>query len=86
MGEILKRQGKVKAGVADFCFQWGDGGGQIELKIGRVPQSQAQREMEATCITKNVRYRVARSVDEVVVILEEWGRLPAGTHKRIRGL
>lgn len=59
--------------------------GAIELKIGKNPQSDDQKIFEGDCKLQGIPYRIARTVDEVVDILVEWGRLPRGTRERIRG-
>lgn len=97
-GALLKSQYKIHPGVSDWIFMWSAPCGPttldfsyatcgaIELKDERGKQNDDQVKFEKWCGENGVPYRVARSVDEVVKILEEWGRLPAGTHKRIRGL
>lgn len=59
--------------------------GAIELKIGNQPQSDDQKIFEADCKLQGIPYRIAKTVDEMVKILEEWNRLARGTHRRIRG-
>lgn len=100
MGGILRAQHKIYPGVADWIFLWGFPAGRarfihgteavstcgaIELKIDRQPQSKDQQIFEMDCKLLGIPYRIARSVDEVVAILVEWGRLPPGTVERIRG-
>lgn len=58
----------------------------IELKSGTGHQDGDQKKFEAWCRYHGVPYVVCRSVEQVLVTLEGWGRLPVGTHKRIRGL
>lgn len=79
LGGILKAQHKVKEGVSDWVFMWGDGGGQLELKSLNGIQSDDQVKMEFWCRSKNVQYEIARSLPECVAVLEKWGRLRPGT-------
>jgi hypothetical protein len=62
-------------GVADLILLWGEGGGAIELKVGKGKQSIAQKEFESCCESFEIPYRVCHSVDEVKAACQEWGLL-----------
>lgn len=84
-GARLKRMGMMP-GASDLVVLWGGGCGCIELKTDVGRQSESQIVFERKCLDAGVPYRVARSIDEVVAILVEWGRLPANAIDRIRGV
>lgn len=69
---ILKGMG-VLAGVPDLIIGYGGRGFGIELKTDKTDLSAAQREMHHTMRAAGWRVEVARSVDEVVRILDEFG-------------
>jgi len=73
-GANLKRAGK-KNGAPDYVFLWENGGGFIEFKTFKGKLSKDQKEFEAECILKNIPYCIARSTDEGINILKEWGIL-----------
>ncbi len=71
----LKRLG-VKAGVPDLLFVLPGGRlGCVELKSDKGRQSKAQKEFEKTCEHYDVPYVLARSPEEVVDALRQWGAL-----------
>ena len=79
---MLKRQG-FEPGVADWVFIWVPvmeelyGGlvfkvGFIELKIAKNKQSEGQVLFQDWCQKVGPDYRVARSIDNVIQIWQEW--------------
>ena len=71
----LKRMG-VKAGVPDLLFVLPGGRlGCVELKTEKGRQSKAQKEFQKTCESYDVPYVLARSPEEVVDALRQWGAL-----------
>jgi len=75
---MLKRQGFCP-GVADWVFIWGDCRrewalrvGFIELKIAKNKQSEGQVLFQDWCQKIGPDYRVARSIDNVIQIWQEW--------------
>jgi len=71
-GGMLKASGVRKAGVPDWAFMWNRGCGFIELKIEGGKQSAIQKEFEKHCIAESVKYEIARSIEDVREILQEW--------------
>lgn len=69
----LKDMG-VLPGVADLCFLLPGGlAAFIELKVGRNPQTQGQKEFATSAIANGAAYAVCRSIDEVDATLRAWG-------------
>jgi hypothetical protein len=60
--------------------------GAIELKSKDGRLTEDQEKFKKECERYGIPYREARSLDEVVGILVEWGRLPADAIQRIRGV
>ena len=71
-GGMLKASGVRKAGVPDWAFMWDSGSLFIELKIEGGRQSKIQKEFERQCLVQGVGYEIARSIEDVTEILQEW--------------
>ena len=69
--KFLKTMGLVSGAPDGVCF-WENGCGGLELKIKGSYQTSSQRDFELWCGTVGVRYKVARSIEEVQEILIEW--------------
>lgn len=65
----------MQPGCADFLFLWDTGSGAIELKTKTGRQTESQSDFEQWCHDMGVPYRIARSCDEALAILTEWGVL-----------
>jgi hypothetical protein len=66
----------VLAGAADFLLIGPDGVHRwLELKRGRAPLSDAQRQFLAELAARNVTHAVARSCEDAVACLRDWGAL-----------
>lgn len=85
IGWMLQRMG-MRAGMGDLVFLWETGCGLIELKAPGKVQNENQREIERECVARRIPYEVCWSLDHVVEVLVRWGRLPAGSLQRIRGI
>ena len=73
--KTLKRMG-LKAGISDLLFiRPGGVLGAIELKLVGGRQSDNQEDFQAVCIYYGVDYKIARSIQEVIDILRDWGCL-----------
>lgn len=69
----LKDMG-VLPGVADLCFLLPGGlSGFIELKVGKNPQTQSQKDFALAAIANGAAYAVCRSLAEVDATLRAWG-------------
>ncbi len=66
--------GKI-SGCADYLFLGPNGGGAIELKSEKGKQQENQVLFQRWCEKTNVPYHIARSEEEGVDILKEWGVL-----------
>lgn len=75
-GARLKRMGALP-GVADYLFISPDGVAHfLELKRGRLGKlSAAQVEFRDWCLAYSVPWSLARSYDEAIAIVTEWGVL-----------
>ena len=71
-GAKLKCLGKV-SGTPDMAFHWCTGSGFIEFKSKLGKQTEKQLLFEEWCNSNNVKYRIARSFEQAVSILIEWG-------------
>ena len=74
--ELLQRMG-LRPGIADFLLinpagthHW------LELKRGNNPLSPAQDEFETMCVERGIAHAVARSYEQAVKQLQQWGALP----------
>ncbi len=63
----------LTAGVADLHFIWPGGYGVIELKAGRGKLSTEQEGFRDAVLANGHRWAEARTLDEVVSRLKEWG-------------
>ncbi|MCM5558506.1 hypothetical protein [Pleomorphomonas sp. JP5] len=72
----LKRLG-VRAGVADVAFVLpGGAAAYLELKAGKDGrQSDEQKQFEADVVAAGARYALARTLDDALSILLEWGAI-----------
>jgi len=69
----LKDMG-VLPGVADLCFILPGGlAAFIELKVGKNPQTQTQKDFAVDVIAKGAAYAVCRSLEAVEETLRTWG-------------
>ena len=73
-GAVKKAEGKL-AGVADYVFMWDGGCGAMEFKTEDGTLGENQKAFKAWCKDCGVPYRVARSKEDGLTILREWGRL-----------
>jgi len=73
-GVFLKRMG-LKRGWADLQFIFAGNFFAIELKAGSGRLSREQRHVQSAIREQGFFYESARSVDEVVSLLETWGLL-----------
>jgi hypothetical protein len=72
---LLQRMG-VRPGLFDFMLIGPDGQHfWLELKRGRSPLSPAQERFRQELVDRSVTHGVARSFDEAVATLREWGVL-----------
>ncbi len=72
---LLQRMG-VRPGLFDFLLIGPDGRHYwLELKRGRAPLSEAQERFRQELVERDVTHGVARSFDEAVSTLREWGVL-----------
>lgn len=71
---LAKAMGLI-AGSADYVFVWPTGGGWIELKAPGGSLNPAQKDFRDWCEGTRTPYAVARSLDEVIHILSQWGAL-----------
>lgn len=71
-GAILKRMG-VNPGWPDFILVSPHGSVRfIELKrVGEVP-SDAQKEFRLRCVKRGIPHVIARTIDQVLKVLDEW--------------
>jgi hypothetical protein len=74
-GRLLKRMG-LQPGMADMLLispigthYW------LELKRGNAPLTDGQQAFAAMCREHYVPYQIARSYDEAVAALKQWGAL-----------
>ncbi len=75
MGQLKKDMG-VRPGVGDLGVMMRGGRfGFIEMKTGTRKQSQEQKDFEEICIMLRFPYEIARSLDDVIDILKNWGCL-----------
>ena len=71
----MKAEG-LTAGAADLCIMLPAGKvAWLELKARRGRQSEAQKTFELVCQRLQHPYAMARSLDEAIGILKEWGAL-----------
>lgn len=72
----LKRLG-VRAGVADLAFVLpGGSAAYLELKAGKDGrQSKEQKQFEADVLAAGARYALARTIDDALAVLKEWGAI-----------
>lgn len=69
----LKDMG-VLPGVADLCFLLPGGlSAFIELKVGKNPQTQSQKDFAVAAIANGAAYAVCRTLNEVDATLRTWG-------------
>lgn len=69
----LKDMG-VLPGVADLCFLLPGGlSAFIELKVGKNPQTQSQKDFAVAAIERGAAYAVCRTIEEVAATLRAWG-------------
>jgi len=68
----LKRMG-VLPGVADLAFIVEGRPAFIELKVDRGKQSKDQLIFEARVVERGGLYRIVRSFDEALDVIDEWG-------------
>ena len=68
----LKRQGMI-AGAADWVFTWHNDSGWIELKTKNGGTTDHQSAFRHRCSELQVRYQIARSLDDCIRILKQWG-------------
>jgi len=70
----LKKLG-VRAGVADIAFVLpGGAAAYLELKAGKEGwQSPEQKQFEADVTAAGARYALARTIDDALTVLKEWG-------------
>lgn len=73
-GNKLKNMGKLP-GAPDYCFFWTNGCGFIEFKSKTGRLSEDQKKFKDNCEKINLSYQVARSVDDGLMILKNWGLL-----------
>ena len=72
---LLKRMG-VRPGVFDFLLIGPDGRHYwLELKRGKAPLSEAQERFRQDLVERTVVHGVARSFDDAVACLRDWGVL-----------
>ena len=60
-------------GTADYLFLWNGGSGAIEFKSGSGRQTDAQKDFAQWCALNLVPYEIARSSDQGIAILKNWG-------------
>jgi len=69
----------VLPGVPDYQFIWKKNGetkfGFIEFKTEKGRQSESQKQFEADCLDVGAPYAIARSSDQGIQILKDWGVL-----------
>lgn len=69
----------VKPGVPDYMFSWSDGDtpdfGFIEFKTKKGTLSKSQKEFKEKCRFMNVKNEMARSEEDGINILKQWGVL-----------
>lgn len=74
-GALLKRMG-LKPGLPDFLLIDPDGKHYwLELKRGKAPLTVAQTEFGVAMMERGVPYAVARSFNEAIAQLRDWGAL-----------
>lgn len=71
-GARLKRMG-VRPGVADILIFWPEGMGAIELKVGKNSIQESQKQFYVDWIRAGGQYAICRSLDEVMVVIKQWG-------------
>lgn len=70
---LQRNMGKF-AGIPDYTFCWKNGCLELEIKDGdKGKQSEAQKEYEEWCALCDVPYEIAKSVDEAIQIVYEYG-------------
>lgn len=73
-GHKLKKLGKLP-GAPDYIFMWDNDFGCIEFKTEKGKLSDNQKNFQTHCKLLNVKYEIARSCDQGIDILKEWGLL-----------
>ncbi|MGQ3040562.1 MAG: VRR-NUC domain-containing protein [Brevundimonas sp.] len=69
----LKDMG-VRPGVADLVLILpGNIAAFIELKVGRNPQTDAQKSFQSQCEARGLAYAICKTVDDVLNTLRSWG-------------
>lgn len=70
---LQRNMGKL-AGIPDYTFLWKNGCLELEIKDGnKGKQSEAQQDYEEWCNMCEVPYEIARSVDEAIQIVYDYG-------------
>lgn len=69
---IAKAMGLIE-GAPDYLFLWNSGSGALEAKTDKGRQTDGQLAFESWCAREGVPYRIFRSPEEGLNILEEWG-------------
>lgn len=69
---IAKAMGLIE-GAPDYLFLWQGGSGALEAKTRTGRQTDGQHGFEAWCERESVPYRIFRSAEEGLEILEGWG-------------
>jgi hypothetical protein len=71
---VMKAMGMLP-GTPDYFFIWADGGGVIEIKVGKGRMSDNQKDYKTWCYVLGVKHAVCRSLGEVTDTLTGWGIL-----------
>lgn len=68
---LLKAVGMI-SGTPDYFFIWPNGGGVIEIKVGKGRLTENQMDYRQWCSDLGISHSVCRSVQEVVDQLVQW--------------